>query len=141
MANKSPEELLPEGDATFLKEKYSDARVYEVGNEVHVLLPSFPFPAAYQPRTADMLVRLPAGYPDVKPDMFWTNPDVKLGSGAWPVRSDYHEIPGSGNGVEVYKQVSWQRWSRHSNPTDWRVGIDGLRNFIGTIKRELERQV
>jgi Prokaryotic E2 family E len=141
MANKNPDELLPEDDTAFLKEKYPNAHVYGVGNEVHVQLPSFPFPAAYQPRTADLLVRLPAGYPDAKPDMFWTNPDVKLGSGAWPIQCQYHEIPGSGEGVEVYNKVAWQRWSRHSAPADWRAGIDGLRNFIGAIKRELERQI
>jgi hypothetical protein len=141
MASKSLDELLPESDLTFLKEKYPSAKVYEVGNEVHVLLISFPFPVAYKPRTADLLLRLPAGYPDAKPDMFWTMPDVKLTSGAWPAASQHHEIPGAGSGVEVYNNVPWQRWSRHSNPTDWRAGIDGLRNFIGTIKRELERQV
>jgi len=134
-------DLLPEDDAAFLKEKYPDAKVYRVGSEVHVLLPEFPFPEAYQPRMADLLVRLPPGYADAKPDMFWTKPDVKLSSGAWPIQCQHHEIPGSGAGVEVYQNVSWQRWSRHSNPTDWRPGIDGLRNFIGTIRRELERQV
>jgi hypothetical protein len=141
MANKNPDELLPEGDWAFLKEKHPIARVYEVGNEVHVLLPSFTFPDAYNPRSADLLVRLPAGYPDAKPDMFWTNPGVRLVSGAWPTRCEHHELPGSGDGVEVYNKIAWQRWSRHSNPADWRSGVDGLRNYIGTIKRELERKI
>lgn len=141
MANKSLDELLPEADIAFLQEKYPDASVYEVGNEVHVLLPSFPFPVAYNPRVANLLIRLPAGYAEVKPDMFWTNPDVKLVSGAWPTACEHHELPGSGDGVEAYNNVTWQRWSRHSAPADWRSGIDGLRSFVGAIKNELERQV
>jgi hypothetical protein len=140
MENKSPDELLPEGDVTFLKEKYPSAQVYEVGDEVHVLFPSFPFPAAYQARTADLLVRLPAGYPDAKPDMFWTKPDVKLASGAWPAGCEHHAVPGSGEGVEVYRDIAWQRWSRHG-PDSWRTGVDGLRNFMASIKLELQRQV
>jgi hypothetical protein len=130
---------LPEDDAAFLKEKYPNANVYEVGNEVHVQLPSFSFPAGYNPCVANLLIRLQAGHPEVKPDMFWTNPDVKLVSGAWPMASEHHEIPGSGDGVEVYSGLSWQRWSRHGAPEDWRSGIDGLRNFIGTIKCELQK--
>lgn len=140
MANKIVTDLLPEEDVAFLEEKYPDAKVYKVGDEVHVMFASFSFPAAYSPRHADLLVRLPAGYPDAKPDMFWTNPDVKLVSGAWPIQCAHHEVPGSGAGVEVYK-AAWQRWSRHSNAADWRPGVDGLRTFVGAIKSELERQV
>ena len=140
MANKSPEELLPEDDLVFLKEKHPDHKVYEVGNEVHVLLPSFPFPSAYTPSKADLLIRLPAGFPDANPDMFWSKPDVKLVSGGWPAGSEHHEVPGSGINVETYQNIPWQRWSRHFN-VQWRIGVDGLRNYVGTIKRELERQV
>jgi len=139
MANNDFAELLPEDDAIFLKDKYPEAQVYKVGDEVHVVLPSFAFPEAYQPRTADLLIRLPAGYADAKPDMFWTKPDVKLASGAWPTASEPHVIPGAGKGVEVYANVPWQQWSRHS--TEWRSGVDGLRNYIGAIKRELARQI
>ena len=123
------------------KKKYPDARVYEVGNEVHLLLPAFSFPVAYNPPIADLLIRLLAGYPDVKPDMFWTKPDVKLASGAWPAASEVHELPGSAAArLKLYKNVSWQRWSRHITAVDWRPG-QGLRSFIGAIKCELGRQI
>src|SRR5215213_6115972 len=117
------EELLPEEDASFLRSKYPVARVYQVGNEVHVLLPAFTFPSGYSPQTADLLVRLLPGYPDVNPDMFWTKPDVKLASGAWPTASEHHEVPGSGAGVEAYNNTAWQRWSRHIQKADWRPGV------------------
>ena len=133
--------LLPETDLLFLNEKYSDAQVYKVGEEIHVLLPTFAFPNNYQPAAANLLIRLPVGYPDVKPDMFWTRPDVKLKSGAWPAASEHHEVPGGGPGSEVYQGITWQRWSRHTNDLAWRPGIDGLRSYVTTIKRELDRQI
>ncbi len=141
MADNDFSELLPETDAAYLNEKFPTARVYPVGNEVHVVLPAFPFPEAYKPRSSDLLMRLPAGYPDAKPDMFWTLPSVKLLTDAWPDRCGHLEIPGSGPGSEIYNNTPWQRWSRHSNPQDWRPGVDGLRNFVTAIKRELDRQV
>lgn len=131
-------ELLPEDDVTFLKEKYPDARVYPVGNEVHVVLPSFPFPEGYQPTTSDLLIRLPAGYSDANPDMFWTKPDVMLASGGWPNACAHKEVPGSGDGVAVYTEP-WQRWSRHTPAGDWRPG-HGLRNYVASIKNELQRK-
>jgi hypothetical protein len=133
-------EFLPDEDVLFLSEKYRSAKVYRVGEEVHVLFPGFPFPG-YQPAAADLLVRLLPGYPDANPDMFWTQPDIKLPSGAWPSASEHHEVPGNGPGSETYSGVPWQRWSRHIQRTDWRSGIDGLRTFIRTIQSELGRKI
>ena len=138
MNHPTPNGLVPEDDDAFLKEKFPEASVYRVGNEVHVLLPAFPFPAAYAPRTADLLVRLPAGYPDSRPDMFWTRQDVKLASGAWPTNAQTPEVPGSGNGAERYEGKTWQRWSRHTDDATWRAGTDGLRTFVRSIQRELD---
>jgi hypothetical protein len=133
--------LLPEADSEFLAEKYPTTSVYKVGDEVHALFPAFPFPDCYAPRTTDLLVRLPAGYADANPDMFWTRKDVKLVSGAWPQQCAHHEVPGAGKGVEVYAGVPWQRWSRHFDKAAWRPGVDGLRSYVRAIQRELERRV
>ena len=132
-------ELLPEEDVRFLQEKYPDHVVRQVGNEVHVLIRNFPFPEMYTPRTAELLLRLPAGYPNAAPDMFWTRPDVKLTSGAWPIQCQHHEVPGSGHGSDVYG-TPWQRWSRHFE-NDWIVGRHGLQFFVRTISQELKRGI
>jgi hypothetical protein len=76
-----------------------------------------------------MLIRLPPLYPKAQPDMFWTRPDVKLASGAWPLRADVKE---------TYLQLQWQRWSRHWQKA-WHPGADSLRTFIAAIIRELSR--
>jgi hypothetical protein len=133
-------EVLPEDDVEFLRDKYPNHVVRQVGGEIHVLIPDFPFPSAYTPNSAELLLRLPAGYPGAAPDMFWTRPDVKLVSGAWPIQCEHHEVPGSGAGVEVYEGQAWQRWSRHFEG-GWIVGRHGLQFYIATIQTELKRGV
>jgi hypothetical protein len=82
-------------------------------------------PAAYAPRLTDLLIRLPMGYPQANPDMFWTKPDVLLAQGGYPNRADYHDPTADG----------WQRWSRHGG---WRAGVDNLRTKLAAVKHELE---
>jgi len=119
--------LLPEIDVEFLEEKGFDCEVVQAAGEVRVIFHDFPFPAQYTPRQASLMVRLPAGYPNANPDMFWTKPDVKLTNGAFPQNADYHDPSAEG----------WQRWSRHDN--SWRAGIDNLRTKMASVRRELEK--
>jgi hypothetical protein len=119
--------LLPEIDAEFLEEKGFDYEIVEAAGEVRVIIHNSPFPQQYAPRTANLMLRLPAGYPNANPDMFWTNPDVKLTNGAYPTNADYHD-PSTGG---------WQRWSRHDH--GWRGGIDNLRTKLAAVRRELEK--
>jgi hypothetical protein len=125
------EDLLPEIDRDFLAEKNLKYVAMQIGAETHVTIKDFDFPAAYMPRKANLLIILPAGYPNANLDMFWTEPVVKLTNGNWPACADHHA---------VYNGVSWQRWSRHFQ-TAWRQGVDNLRTFVATIRKELSRGV
>lgn len=131
MVDGDPEQLLPELDRDFLTEKGYAFSVGKVGGEVHVILRDFEFPAAYAPRKADLLVILPGGYPNAQPDMFWTFPDVKLASGDWPKNCDAHK---------QYGEHNWQRWSRHFNGA-WRAGVDGLRNYLAAVNKEIAKGI
>jgi hypothetical protein len=123
--------LLPEGDREFLLEKYPDYDVLKNGSELHVIFPAFDFPAAYAPRKADLLIIVPAGYPNAPLDMFWTCPDVMLSTGGWPNACTHHE---------TYHGKSWQRWSRHFfQDKPWRPGIDSLRTFMATVRAEIAK--
>ena len=126
MAVTGTPSLLPELDVEFLNEKNFDCEVVQVGGEVRVIINDFPFPAQYSPRTARLMLRLPSGYPNANPDMFWTSPDVKLLNGNLPLNANYYD-PSADN---------WQRWSRHDN--SWRPGTDDLRTKIASVRRELE---
>lgn len=127
------EELLPEIDREFLEQKGFDYEAAKAGNDTHVFLKNWQFPAAYSPRVAEVKVILPAGYPNANLDMWWTNPTVRLASGASPKNCDHHE---------TINGVTWQRWSRHFPPDrPWRVGTDNLRTFITVMMREIAKGI
>ncbi len=120
--------LIPEIDTEFLEEKGYRFVVHDGGGLVGVVVHDYALPSPYTPDRADLLIRLPAGYPSAKPDMFWTSPDVKLVSGAWPKSCEHHEDHFGRN---------WQRWSRHFPDNRWRPGTDNLRTYLAAIRAEL----
>jgi hypothetical protein len=117
--------VLPQADLDFLNEKGWRFEIAPHPGEVRIYIRDFQLPQWYSPRLTDLLIRLPLGYPQSNPDMFWTKPDVRLANGAYPNRADYHD-PSADH---------WQRWSRHN---DWRPAIDNLRSKMASVKRELE---
>lgn len=132
MEEDSSKKLLPEIDRDYLESKGYEYEVSPLGGETHLVLHNYEFPEAYAPRQADLLIILPAGYPNANPDMFWTCPDVKLVNGSWPTASQYHH---------TYGTRSWQRWSRHFPAGTWRPGVDTIRTYLASIRRELEKGI
>jgi hypothetical protein len=126
MANEI-QHYLPEAEIEFLRDRGIDFEEYRVGAEVHLILNNFQLPTAYVPQSCDLLLKLPAGFPNANPDMFWTSPTVRLTNGTFPV---------SANVIEVCNGRTWQRWSRHS--TSWRPGVDSLRSKLRSVRAELE---
>lgn len=121
---------LPESDRNYLAAKEYHFEVRESGNRMHLVIKDFEFPDYYRPQVADLMIIIPSAYPNSNPDMFWTTPDVKLKNGAWPERAKHHKN---------FLGQSWQRWSRHFAKKSWRPGVDGMRTYLGAIKRELDR--
>lgn len=127
MAITGDPSLLPELDIEYLTEKGLDCEVVKSNGETRIKFPNYRMPAHYQPEQTTLLLRLPAGYPNANPDMFWTSPDVRLRNGTYPINSEYHD-PTADN---------WQRWSRHDY--GWRPGVDDLRTKLAAVRRELEK--
>jgi len=127
--NKNPIELIPELDREFLSEKGYIFEVVSGKGPLFLIIKDFPFSDSYVPQIADLLIIIPAGYPNAPLDMFWTNPDVKLINGNWPSASDNHE---------QYNERSWQRWTRHGS---WRMGIDSLKSFLTSVKKEIAKGI
>ncbi|MDX2289862.1 MAG: E2/UBC family protein [Hyphomicrobiaceae bacterium] len=121
--------MLPAHDMDYLKELSPDASVTSEAGMVCVLIPSFPLPAGFDRPSADLLVRLATGYPDVAPDMWWFDPPVK--------RTDGATIPAT-ESRERHLNREWQRWSRHLQPGQWKSGIDSLESYIALVRKELE---
>jgi hypothetical protein len=126
MSEIAVEVLLPEPDMEFLLEKDYDYNLIKHGASIHLILKNFPFSDRFTPREADLLIMFHAGYPNAKLDMFWTSPEVRYQNGS---------LPAATNQYQDFHNRSWQRWSRHG---DWRGGVDNLRSFISTIKKETD---
>jgi hypothetical protein len=85
----------------------------------------FPADAGLAPKEVTLLLRLPPGFPDATPDMFWVDPPLHTKEGA--------AIPGT-ESIEQHAGRSWQRWSRHIQG-QWRPGIDNLATYMFYVRR------
>ncbi|MFZ0819851.1 MAG: E2/UBC family protein [Candidatus Acidiferrales bacterium] len=120
--------LLPESDIEYLNLKEFKCELRVHGSDIHLIIDEFELPAAYTPRNCRLLLKLPAGYPNTNPDMFWTRPDIRLTSGEFPVAANVQETFVDGN---------WQRWSRHTNT--WRSGVDNIQSKLRAVRTELDK--
>jgi hypothetical protein len=94
-----------------------------------IILQDFRLPAGrFNVPSADILIVLPPGYPDVAPDMFYLMPWLQLVSNGVFPRATEAAFPFQGQ--------SWQRWSRHEN--EWRPGIDGIWTMLKRVEYALE---
>jgi len=123
-------EMLAEGDRAFLDSKGYEFIVEPEGGMVCVVIKDWPAPAGYRPETVDLLLRLPPGFPDAAPDMYWCDPPLSKADGSNPPASDVRES---------YLGRTWQRFSRHLPQGAWRPGVDNLQSYLGMIRAELER--
>lgn len=100
------------------------------GGMTCVVLQAFRVPAGLNVSETDMLLRLPPGFPDAAPDMFWCDPAVRRADGAAIAQSDV---------TEPYLGRQWQRFSRHLTPGEWRPGLDSIDSFIVLIRKTLSQ--
>src|SRR5688572_10052044 len=71
---------------------------------VNLVITDFPTPPGLSTEKVDLLLRLPPGFPDAGPDMFWVSPTLTT--------SSVTQIPGTET-TESHVGRTWQRWSRH----------------------------
>jgi hypothetical protein len=90
----------------------------------------YPAGAGLTPDRVTLLLRLPTGFPDVYPDMFWLDPPVQTVTGRPIAGTQVHE---------VHLGRSWQRWSRHVIG-NWRPGIDNLSTYLAYVRRCLDQE-
>jgi hypothetical protein len=117
---------LREQDQSFLESLGYSYSVEVSGGFVNVVLANFPTPCL-APCHVDLLLRLPIGFPDATPDMFWVSPALTAKGGA--------AIPGT-ELTENHLGRSWQRWSRHIGG-QWRPGVDNLETYLAYVRRAL----
>ena len=123
---------LPSADISYLSGLGVEFEIEIEGGVTCVVLRDWGLPPGFNGSSSDLLLRLPAGYPDVAPDMWWFSPSVQTESGS--------SLPNTET-YEHHLGRKWQRWSRHLQPGQWQSGIDGLESYIALIRHDLERSV
>lgn len=117
--------VLREQDQSFLDSLGYSYTVEVSDGFVNVVLANFPTPGL-DLRRVDLLLRLPMGFPDATPDMFWLSPALTANGAA---------IPGT-EVTENHVGRVWQRWSRHIGG-QWRPGVDNLETYLAYVRRAL----
>jgi hypothetical protein len=120
--------MLPPIDLEHLQTRAPGHAISSEAGMICILLPGFPLPPGFDRSTADLLLRLAPGYPDVAPDMWWFDPPIR--------RTDGVEIPAT-QARERHLGRQWQRWSRHLGPGQWRSGVDSLESYLALVRKEL----
>jgi hypothetical protein len=116
--------VLPADDVAFLEAKGYAFEATAEGGFTCLVIHGYPLPPGYRPQRADLLLRLPGGWPDAAPDMFWMDPPVTYTDGRSPLQTQRSE---------QYLGRTWQRFSRHLPAGAWRAG-DGLETWMSTIR-------
>lgn len=118
--------LMPQADRRYVDEHSLSIEEIVDGQQKGVIIKKYPLPPdRFDASEADVLIVLPAGYPDAAPDMFFTDPWLKLkATGAYPNRAAT---------AFSFARRNWQRWSRHNST--WRGGQDGIQTMLRRIDR------
>lgn len=119
---------LPPDDEAHLADKGFEGAVVEERSQRGLIIPRYPLPAGkYDHEKTDLLIFLPGGYPDSAPDMFHTDPWIRLMPQKALARCADTAVDFAGR--------QWQRWSRHSS--EWRPGRDGIWTMLARVDEAL----
>lgn len=123
--------MLDEEDRDWLTAQGFEFETVDEDGLTNLILRNCMLPTGFDREQADVLVRLPKGFPDTGPDMFWVDPPIRRSKdGAYPPQADY---------FEVHAGRQWQRFSRHFTTTPWRPGIDSLESWILCVQSVLRQ--
>ena len=95
----------------------------EAGGWIFLVISDYALPAGFTPERVQLLVKLPPGFPDAAPDMFWVRPAVRTDDGCRPRSTCSERLLGD----------EWQRFSWHLAPGAWKPGISSLRGFLRCV--------
>lgn len=101
----------------------------EPGGWVFVVISNYELPPGFAPSRVDLLVKLPPGFPDAAPDMFWVHPEVRGPNGIVPKNTSPEFLLGK----------QWQRFSWHLAPGAWKPGVSELRDYMRCIQSRFLR--
>ena len=120
--------VLPLKDRRYLNERRLNFEEIEQPQKA-VVLKGFELPPErFDAANADILILLPASYPDCAPDMFYAFPWLRLLAS--------RNYPRAADASLGFMGQNWQRWSRHNDA--WRPGVDGIWTMVKRLETALE---
>jgi ABC-type antimicrobial peptide transport system ATPase subunit len=123
--------FLPEFDREYLLEKGYQFEEKIDANRNGLIIRNWVLPAGkFNLQKSDLLILIPNGYPDVRPDMWYFNPVILLSPSNRAARQTQANINFEGK--------VWQRWSRHFPANEWRSSIDGIHTYFKKIEVALD---
>lgn len=122
-----PEQLVQEVEE-LRKEGYS-VELIEAEGWANIVFDDYRLPAGFNKTSTVLLLKAPLSYPNGRPDMFWTDENLTLRSGA---------IPQSAEHIETALGKRWRRFSWH--PQSWNPGTDNLRTYLEFINNRLAKK-
>lgn len=123
--------FLPEFDRDYLlKKEYIFDEIIDA-NRNGLVIRNWMLPnSKYNLEKTDLLILLPNGYPEVRPDMWYFNPAILLAPANKRARQT--------QAIINFEGKKWQRWSRHIPPSEWRSGVDGIHTYLKKVQTALE---
>lgn len=111
-----------------VRQDYSDLVVTQRSDgTIDLEIPAFELPAGWTKPQTSVMVTVPIGYPDNKPQGFYADPDLKLTSG---------QQAGGLGGPELINSRNWARFCWNSD--QWDPHRDGLRKYVKIMLSRFE---
>lgn len=122
---------LPEEDADYLNALGLTWETVNESNLLWVLIHDYTLPAGYQVSTCSVALQIPPSYPAAEIDMAYFHPPLTKQSG----RAISAISP------QVITGKTFQRWSRHRQPGEWKPGIDCIGTHLLLVNNWLENDL
>lgn len=112
-----------------LREAGFDVELFAEASQAIAIIHAYPVPFGWSIDATRLLLKLPASFPNGKPDMFWTDINLTLRGGCVPFKGDV---------TETIRGEKWRRFSWH--PSTWIPGRDGLPTYLEFVNRRLAQR-
>jgi hypothetical protein len=102
-----------------LKEEYPEMTITpQPDGSIHVIIPEIPLPGGWNQQKTKLLIIVPQGYPQTRPTVFMTEPNLRLADGKTPGGSGQNQNPSG-----TWLSFCWQ-------PKTWDITKDALWKYI-----------